>query len=98
MTRDTGRPARNAARDRLARRACRVNALGHSVTVIRTESMAGVSLALVIIGVRCEPSPAHEVHCSSPACVDARHVDGDGVGFGAALVVLGGQEELRVPT
>ena len=38
----------------------------HSVTVIRTESMAGVWLALVIIGVRCEPSPAQEVHCSSP--------------------------------
>jgi len=37
-----------------------------SVTVIRTESMAGVSFALVIIGVRCEPSPAQEVHCSSP--------------------------------
>lgn len=37
------------------------------MTVIRTESIAGVWLALVIIGVRCEPSPAQEVHCSSPA-------------------------------
>ena len=28
--------------------------------------MAGVWLARDIIGVRCEPSPAHEVHCSVP--------------------------------
>ncbi len=33
--------------------------------------MAGVWLALVIIGVRCEPSPAHEVHCISPAVLVA---------------------------
>jgi hypothetical protein len=37
-----------------------------STTKIRTESIAGVSFALVIIGVRCDPSPAHEVHWSTP--------------------------------
>ena len=33
--------------------------------------MAGVSLALVIIGVRCDPSPAHDVHCMMPAVLVA---------------------------
>ena len=41
--------------------------------------MAGVWLARLIIGVRCEPSPAHEVHWSTPAVLIAGHVDRHGV-------------------
>src|SRR4051812_4069731 len=36
-------------------------------TWILTASNAGVSLARSIIGMRCEPSPAHEAHCAMPA-------------------------------
>ena len=34
---------------------------------MRTASKAGVWLARCIIGMRCEPSPAHEAHCTVPA-------------------------------
>ena len=59
--------------------------------------MAGVWLARLIIGVRCEPSPAHDVHCMTPAVLVA--VAGTSIvtlsGAAAAAVVLGGQEERR---